>query len=311
MAMHGDDSTPVEADEEGEFEEGDSEDEETEDQLARKNAGRLTADSRYAEGTHKCYGSKWNNVKKFCKCVYPELLGEDGEPILPLSKEFLNGFFNHCELKSQPKTLSEVATSGSNGFVYTKDEKGNLQHNSFNHVSGHRDGIKHAYKLKGLQLEVEIEDMIKEKLQGYKRVVASKKNNGEMKSKEGKDPLNIEGLKYLSNAALKSEEDYFLSAKCHCYLLFCWCLIARSNTTADIVYESIGWCNDCLTILILKMKNDQTGANSFARSVYANPLSPSTCPILSFAILVFMRDIIKRTLDEYLEMVSKTDSQSG
>ncbi|ETV82806.1 hypothetical protein H257_04587 [Aphanomyces astaci] len=37
------------------------------------------------------------------------------------------------------------------------------------------------------------------------------------------------------------------------------------------------------------MKNDQDGQMSFARHVYANPLNPEICPVLSLAVLLFTR----------------------
>ncbi|KAF0747420.1 hypothetical protein AaE_007736, partial [Aphanomyces astaci] len=37
------------------------------------------------------------------------------------------------------------------------------------------------------------------------------------------------------------------------------------------------------------MKNDQDGQMSFARHVYANPLNPEICPVLSLGVLLFTR----------------------
>jgi hypothetical protein len=48
-----------------------------------------------------------------------------------------------------------------------------------------------------------------------------------------------------------------------------------------------------LRLAIGKMKNDQTGEKAFGRSVYANPLSPEICPILAFAVVVFMKGYVR------------------
>ena len=55
------------------------------------------------------------------------------------------------------------------------------------------------------------------------------------------------------------------------------------------MFDSISWEEDAMTIHIGKMKNDQEGANAFARHVYANPKNPVVCPVLAMSILVFTK----------------------
>jgi hypothetical protein len=46
------------------------------------------------------------------------------------------------------------------------------------------------------------------------------------------------------------------------------------------------WEADALVIRLNKMKNDQEGSNVQDRRIYANPINPSICAILSFGLLV-------------------------
>ena len=44
-----------------------------------------------------------------------------------------------------------------------------------------------------------------------------------------------------------------------------------------------------MPICIGKIKNDQEGANAFARHVYPNSKDPVVCPVLVMSILVFTK----------------------
>ena len=50
--------------------------------------------------------------------------------------------------------------------------------------------------------------------------------------------------------------------------------------------QHLDWKGDCLVVTVPKTKNDQTGeGQSKEKHVYANPLIPEICPILSLAVL--------------------------
>ena len=121
---------------------------------------------------------------------------------------------------------------------------------------------------------------------------------------EGKQPMSQAGYHYLAEAALKQNDDFNLYISCHCLLLLCWNLIARAVSLGSILFDSISWEEDAMTIHIGNMKNDQEGANGFARHVYANPKDPLVCPVLAMIGRLLLLDI-------YLVNPARTDSRSG
>ena len=55
------------------------------------------------------------------------------------------------------------------------------------------------------------------------------------------------------------------------------------------------WVGDALQITIPLHKGDQEGNNSYPRNLYANPLDPTICPILSVYIFFFFMSSFMRT----------------
>jgi hypothetical protein len=65
----------------------------------------------------------------------------------------------------------------------------------------------------------------------------------------------------------------------------CWNLICRAANAGDIRYNHMDWQGDALCIYFSHMKNDQTADRPRdPRHIYANPLVPEICPILSIAL---------------------------
>jgi hypothetical protein len=213
-------------------EEEEEEEEEDDGTRARKRFGVETDSHRFANSTTVNYKSKLSNYKIFFKHAYPECLLPNGELALPIDIEIMADFFNHVEVKYKLVTAANGKTSIV--YKYMNDDQSKPVHNSYQHVSGHKHAIKAYYKKFDMVLDPKTDDMISERLKAYKRLVGSKKCKGEMKEKEGKDPLNMEGLKFLCKASMKSTGDYHLTVQVHAYLLFCWSLIARSETTGEV-----------------------------------------------------------------------------
>ena len=68
------------------------------------------------------------------------------------------------------------------------------------------------------------------------------------------------------------------------YLLLVWNLMARSNEVALVVFEHLHWKNDCLEVDTFITKMDQRAQKKSQKHVYANPLNPMLCPILSLGL---------------------------
>lgn len=134
-----------------------------------------------------------------------------------------------------------------------------------------------------------VEHVLRETLDGFKRRIAQLKEDGIMPQTEGKQPMSVERYKFLAKKAMTEDHDFKLYSFCHTFLLLCWNLLARAVTVSAVMYDHISWDGDAMTIKVSRMKNDQEGKKAYPRHIYANPLNPLLCPILSMAILIFTR----------------------
>src|SRR4051812_15231313 len=68
-----------------------------------------------------------------------------------------------------------------------------------------------------------------------------------------------------------------------------WNMMGRSSMVSGLMLQHISWHDDCLVVTTPKHKGDQEGAHCYPRHIFANPLQPFICPVLSLAILIFSR----------------------
>jgi hypothetical protein len=129
---------------------------------------------------------------------------------------------------------------------------------------------------------------------GWARQVAAHKESGVMKFHEGKAAVSYAAYTLFCCAARAQDDDFLLFASCHCFITLNWALINRSITTASTAMIHLKVDNDCLTVNSGRHKGDQSGKKGFVAHVYANPLEPDICPILSMAVMIFTRGAIKK-----------------
>ena len=139
----------------------------------------------------------------------------------------------------------------------------------------------------------------------YKKTVASYRLDGTMSATEGKQPLSFAGYKMLVMTFLRlspqassggnhrgddgSATTWLQGIFGWAFLVLQWNLIARSVTIGAIMLSHIAWRDDHLTLTMPKSKSDRTGESVFPRTVYANVLEPSVCPILALAAVILCR----------------------
>ena len=64
-----------------------------------------------------------------------------------------------------------------------------------------------------------------------------------------------------------------------------WNLMCRISNSIDVHFSHIDWKEDALAIIFCHMKNDQQGERPRdPRHIYANPLIPEVCPVLSLGV---------------------------
>ena len=125
-----------------------------------------------------------------------------------------------------------------------KDAAGNylepMQFYSYSHVNGYVSAIyyKQLYKVNmpGL-MDTECQTILK----GFDRKIEKMKTDGEIPMHEGKAPLSFEAYGFLGEKSIKQSEDFSLASFAHCFLLFCWNLIARCVSVANLSFHNISW----------------------------------------------------------------------
>ncbi len=159
---------------------------------------------------------------------------------------------------------------------------------SISHVNGYSSAIKHYhYILKCSKMSGKPADELDKNLKGFVRKIEQMKITGEIPMNEGKAPMSFEGYKFLADKAIKSTTDFSLASFAHLFLLLCWNLIARCVSVATLTFSHISWEEDAMTVTFPTHKGDKEGKNAVAKHVYANPLNPHICPILSFAVYIW------------------------
>jgi hypothetical protein len=155
-------------------------------------------------------------------------------------------------------------------------------------VDGYCSTLKYYYRQAGVDITGELKTFFKDFHEGYKRIVAQKKENGVMKNHEGKVPVTVVIYKALAKLALFAATTRTrFSSFVHLFLLLCWNLFSRSCNVAKLRTHHFTWDNDALVIDMSKQKGDQAGDHILPKHIYANPYNPELCPILALALHVF------------------------
>lgn len=112
----------------------------------------------------------------------------------------------------------------------------------------------------------------------------------------------------LMSHAPDQDQSSFIFA--HLYLLLQWNLICRSNNVPNISLNHMHWDNDAMQIFLIRMKNDQVGNLSGKPiNVYANPVNPWICPILSLGIFLAVHPTFGDSDRHHLLTGSSQDSR--
>jgi hypothetical protein len=215
--------------------------------------------------TRDNYARTYKLIARYCAEHFPSSVRPDGSLILPMASETIKSF------------LGEMAQSRPDGSV-----------KAISTITGYINVIKFYYAESHIHLEEDIVDYLKEFTNGYKRIVAKKKEDGLMKNFEGKVPIGTLLYNQLAKRALfASDSRSSFSSFVHSFMILCWNLMARSCSIADLRTHHFHWENDSLVIDMSKQKADQSGEKVTPKHVYANPWQPEICPILALALHFF------------------------
>jgi hypothetical protein len=161
-------------------------------------------------------------------------------------------------------------------------------------MNGMRSAIIDLYKENKISLNESTTLLLKQFMSGYKRTVQEAKQKGELPVFEGKRNITYSGYKTLALQVLKRQQKADSSLYVHVFILLSWNLFARSNSIANLMLHHFDWKEDSLLITLPKHKGDQEGINVYPKHLYANPVYPELCPILSLAIYLFSTNQFSR-----------------
>lgn len=161
-----------------------------------------------------------------------------------------------------------------------KPDGNKLSYSSYN---THRAALYNVFRDYKMSMSESLQSELKNHFRGLKRTTTKTVAEGGARIKTGKDALDFGLYKFLCLEFLKSPRPDFIFA--HCFMIFCWNLMCRAGNMTSVCWSHLEWRNDALGIYFAHMKNDQFGERPRdPRHVYANPLIPEICPVLSLGV---------------------------
>ena len=157
-----------------------------------------------------------------------------------------------------------------------------------------RAAFNHLYTIFRKKKPEELDAELSLYYRGLKKRGARRAQSGQGPMHRSKQPLPFPVYKLLAKHLLQATGiennnncTQFIFG--HLYLLLCWNTMSRSINTATIAINHIEWENDALKVYIFHQKNDQDGDKAeHAKHIYANPVNPEICPILSLGTSEFI-----------------------
>ena len=154
-------------------------------------------------------------------------------------------------------------------------------------------------------------EAFKRYFRGLGNYISQAIRDGEAEGDDGKRHLKREELLDICGFAVTNYNDicsYKFGTEIHLFVLFGWNLCARSDTTSFIHSSHLDWEGDCLKIGIAKSKRNYNTSAVYYH-VYANPLYPLVCPVLSLAVhLICSRTILANREGLFRQTRSKNQS---
>jgi hypothetical protein len=152
--------------------------------------------------------------------------------------------------------------------------------------STHRAALFNLFRDHKVRMSQDLETELANHYRGLKRTTASSAANGNGVVKTGKSALEFSlyrsfGLQMMKSSTARQHE-YIFS---HLFMLLCWNLMCRSINVVKVCLNHIEWIEDSLCIYFAHQKCDQAGERpKDPRHIYANPIMPEICPVLSLGI---------------------------
>ena len=199
-------------------------------------------------------------------------------------KEWVAG--NHADLMEDAGGEIDVAAFTANPDIFQewllthKDKRGalKLRHSLTPLRSAWNDYV--LKRNKGGEVAKGFNQSLTAFFTGMAKHETQKKADGTLTSKEGKDELPHEVLKAIAPRAIKQlafKAGIFFFA----FLLLSWSLVSRTSNVSHLCFRHLELRGDAIGIRFHRTKTNQKGDIERFKHIFANPFSPSTCPVLA------------------------------
>ena len=221
-------------------------------------------------------------------------------------RQFIKAFLNR-DSREHPIKFQELTAEQFMVWIVSL-RKSNGQRPKYSAFNTHRSALFNLYRDYGLRMSKQLEGEIANHFKGLKRTIAAEIQNGNGVIKEGKDELQFSMYKFLALMMLKHSGDNKEFIFAHCFMILCWNLMCRSSNVIKVCFAHMEWRDDALCIYFNQTKSDQEGEKpKNPRHVYANPITPAVCPILSIALYMLCFPILSRNQRKLFPGVEQYD----
>jgi hypothetical protein len=227
---------------------------------------------RLAQRTRQRYATHWRVFDRYVntervRCAHPEA--------------YVDGVFQLNRLTTDVfiRFLSSRRLGGATGGL--PDSKGGyLKGVGYKSLGLDKSALVERLREAGLPKPSDLDARLKEYMRGVARDDSNRRQRGEVRSRVGKDEMDFSVYRWLAGRFLQ-EGDTFA----HLFLLLTWNLINRAVNTKEMLYSHLQWKEDALVVTLPKSKTNQVGKQRpTPKHVYANPVEPALCPVLSFGV---------------------------
>lgn len=189
-----------------------------------------------------------------------------------------------------PFDLSKISYQIFSEYVVSC-RKGNGEFMSYSHYNSKRSALTHLFFESGSQIDDALWMKISTLYAGLRRKIVRQNQQLGKRATTGRERLPFPAYKFLCRKLREAGDKHSIFA--HAMLTLSWSLISRAEQATTSHIHHIDWHEDCLVIYFHHRKTDQNGINkSEPWHVYANPLDPDICPVLSMGVYLLSLDTI-------------------
>ncbi|DAZ99922.1 TPA: LOW QUALITY PROTEIN: hypothetical protein N0F65_011845, partial [Lagenidium giganteum] len=250
----------------------------------RARAAAIRANS-VSERSRYAYHPLWTRLITWLMSMKPHLVHQQFQEAVTAEQAATLALRSavHCVLSRdvirchEPITFDQITAEDYLQWLLSL-RKTNGEELGFSTFNNHRAAFFNLFREYKRMMTPELASELSTYFCGLKRTIARRDATSGKKIKVGKDPLSYNLYHFFCHAHGRKGNMVFA----HSFLTAQWHLMCRSSNTVGIMYRHIEWRGDAMCIVFAHMKNDQ--AATTRPEIYANPLQPDVCPILSLAI---------------------------